>query len=114
MYGVFAAAENGAESSVAYAPATRFWTTSAELVRYALYQLLASWKRSRAPMLVLAKELTLPVKRTSASLATGPRVALKLPALLDTTPALPVMENAALVAASRPQACPSEAVPQCA
>src|SRR5947207_15389056 len=65
------------------------------------------------PKFVLVKLLIEPLNRTSASVAVGPRTALKLLLLLAAAcPTLFLMEKAWRLLASPPQVCPSEAVPQ--
>ena len=62
-------------------------------------------------MLAPLKVLTEPANSTSAFVAVGPSTALWGPVPLATWPALLLMENSALVLASAPQTCASDAVP---
>jgi hypothetical protein len=61
--------------------------------------------------LLLENTLMFAVANTSASVAEGPRTALRLDEPVETSPVVPEIENAAAVFASPPQTSPSEAVP---
>src|SRR5579883_237962 len=78
VYDKASTALNGTLPSLVVVPAIRLSMTSSVPLMNALYQLLPSFQRNTAPILTVAglKWLTEAVKRTSALVEAGPRMAL--------------------------------------
>ncbi len=76
VYEVPPVAAKGTLAKMVVLPLTFFCRIRFVPSMYALYQLLVSVKRSTAPKLAFEKLLILPVKRTCAFVAVGPRMAL--------------------------------------
>src|SRR5205807_1482987 len=76
LYEVPAVAANETVFKVVYVPFIFFCITRLVPLIYALYQLFLSVQRKIAPILALLKLLIVPLKITSAFVATGPSTAL--------------------------------------